>query len=373
MKSQPPRHRAEARSAPPVDAPLARDPDLTEQELRLLVDASPVGVWLSEPVRGVVYANRRLQEQLGVDANEVLGYALYELIHPDDQARFAQQIYDLWVDHRPLDDEVRMMRADGEERIMHARAGVVVDVDGVPVGVVGTAEDVTLQRRHDDVRRQLVERLVEMSDRERAKLSEDLHDGPAQDLTAARILLERLESRAETDELRRDVAAARALVERTADQLRIKMNELSPPGLRTEGLAEAIAASVAESAAGAGMDVEVVSELVSEPTRDVRDLAYLLVQEALGHARRHSHAGSVEVLLREVGTELEITVVDDGQGIAPEVLQSQVFDHVGLSNMRDRAVAAGGGCEVRARPGTGTEIEFRVPLDFVAEPRAPRR
>lgn len=341
--------------------PVGADADLTESRFRLLVDASPMGVWLSEPNAGVIYTNRRLQEQLGATLEQTLGFAIADFIHEADRDRLTEAVYRIWMEREPFDEEIRVVRPDGEVRTLRARGRVMVDEEGEAGGVVGTTEDVTEQRRNQKLRRQLVERLVEMADKERAKLSTDLHNGPAQDLAAGRILLERLEQRVADDELRRDLAAIRSLLDRTMRDLRLMMNELSPPELRTEGLAPAVRAAARELEARTEVRVDVIERLDREPSREVRDICYHLVQEALANIRRQGDATRVVVELLEADGGLQIAVTDDGRGIDPDALESQVFDEVGLSSMRDRAESVGGRCQIRPEPERGASVMFWIP------------
>ena len=76
--------------------------------------------------------------------------------------------------------------------------------------------------------------------------------------------------------------------------------------------------------------------------------------EALSNASRHAEATRVEVLLA-VGDEINLTVIDDGRGIAGRVAES------GLGNMRERAHKHGGKLAVDSTPGEGTTITWIVP------------
>ena len=85
--------------------------------------------------------------------------------------------------------------------------------------------------------------------------------------------------------------------------------------------------------------------------------------EALLNAFRHARARSVEVEVEYGARSLRLTVRDDGDGIAPEVLSSGRTGHWGLSGMRERARDFGAEFEVRSRAGEGTEVRLSVPGD----------
>ena len=92
-----------------------------------------------------------------------------------------------------------------------------------------------------------------------------------------------------------------------------------------------------------------------------------ILQEALTNARRHSGARSVEVRLRTEDGAVLAAVIDDGRGFDPASPRAGV----GLSTMRERVEALGGEIEVKSRPGEGTKVALRVPLE--GGTRAPRR
>ncbi|MBO2445421.1 histidine kinase, partial [Actinomadura nitritigenes] len=80
------------------------------------------------------------------------------------------------------------------------------------------------------------------------------------------------------------------------------------------------------------------------------------VREALSNVARHARAGEAAVAI-DVGDELMLRVEDDGVGIPEGGRRS------GLRNMTERAEACGGSCTTRGRPGGGTILAWRVPLN----------
>jgi signal transduction histidine kinase len=86
---------------------------------------------------------------------------------------------------------------------------------------------------------------------------------------------------------------------------------------------------------------------------------FLAFKEALNNVVRHS--GATEVNLKmEVGKgELIIFVVDNGRGFD---CAHNGWTGEGLRSMRHRLEQLGGSFEIDSRPGSGTQVELRLPV-----------
>jgi two-component system, NarL family, sensor histidine kinase UhpB len=91
---------------------------------------------------------------------------------------------------------------------------------------------------------------------------------------------------------------------------------------------------------------------------DSTDLTiYRCVQESLTNAARHAQARRVTVALVDTATQLELTIRDDGRGIAPDA--SPGF---GLRGMQERVEGLGGRYHLQSGPDGGTSIGIGLPL-----------
>src|SRR5204863_8556592 len=74
-------------------------------------------------------------------------------VHADDRARVSRVIDNAVAERRPWSLDYRIVRPDGELRMIHARGEVVCDEQGRPAVVQGTAQDVRESRRVEDALR----------------------------------------------------------------------------------------------------------------------------------------------------------------------------------------------------------------------------
>ena len=94
----------------------------------------------------------------------------------------------------------------------------------------------------------------------------------------------------------------------------------------------------------------------------VRDELYRIAAEGLRNAIRHANAKRIEVEIRYDVDELKLRIRDDGKGIDTGVLDKEhTPGHWGLGGMRERAKVIGASFEIWSKPGSGTEIELKIP------------
>ncbi|MEO5654080.1 MAG: GAF domain-containing protein [Marmoricola sp.] len=88
----------------------------------------------------------------------------------------------------------------------------------------------------------------------------------------------------------------------------------------------------------------------------VREQLLPVLREALSNLARHARASYAEVVVHVTATELRLSVLDDGVGLAADRTES------GLRNARRRATTLGGSLELEDRATRGTSFTWRVPL-----------
>jgi signal transduction histidine kinase len=198
---------------------------------------------------------------------------------------------------------------------------------------------------------------------DRARIARDLHDTVIQRLFATGLGLQGAAAL-----IRHDPEAAAARVETAVDDLDVTVKEIRSAIFALEveragapALRSRVLDLVAELAPALGTEPTVVFDgPVDAATPD--DLAadvLATVREALSNVARHASAGRVDVRLTAAGGELVLCVADDGVGPPP----AGAPRGRGLANLRARADRRGGSLDLRPGDGSGTVLEWRVPLD----------
>ncbi len=213
--------------------------------------------------------------------------------------------------------------------------------------------------------------ILDAQEAERARLAQEIHDGPAQALANAIFqvdILQRLLERdpaAVPDELR----GLRDLLRHELADLRGFINQLRPPLLEELGLDRALSESVAQLAGAGGLAVEMDLRASDELLSEARQTVVLRVaQEGLRNVRKHADARRVRLATRVEAGEGEqpdrwiLEVSDDGRGFDPSSRLGDGGQHFGLRFMRERADMIGAQLQIEAAAGSGSMVRLTITL-----------
>ncbi|MGK5557761.1 GAF domain-containing protein [Actinomadura kijaniata] len=204
-------------------------------------------------------------------------------------------------------------------------------------------------------RRRDTERLALLEDRDR--IAKDLHDTVIQRLFATAMTLMSTIKLAPRPDVATRIQRAVDDLDDTIRQIRSTIFALqAAPG--EENLRSRLYSIVDTAAGHLGFAPSVrLDGLLDTVVPDqVGDHLLAVVNEALSNVARHARASEAVVSV-EVDDDLVLRVEDDGVGVPEGGRRS------GLRNMEQRAVNLGGSFTVEPRPGGGTLLLWRVPVD----------
>jgi PAS domain S-box-containing protein len=122
----------------------------SEKELRDVIDTIPAIVWSTLPDGSNTYINRHTVEYQGLSAEQIAGSGWQSFIHPDDLERHAGKWLETIATGKPLENEVRLRRSDGEYR-WHLDRGVPLrDEQGRIVKWYGVTTDIEDRKRAEE-------------------------------------------------------------------------------------------------------------------------------------------------------------------------------------------------------------------------------
>jgi PAS domain S-box-containing protein len=220
------------------------------------------------------------------------------------------------------------------------------------------AAEIADRTQAETSRARLLRRLVVAQEDERRRLAQDLHDRLGQRLTALRLILEALDR--DTGTQPAGTAAALEMLARIDQDVDFIAWELRPAALDELGLARVLDTYVKEWSRHAGVPALFHARPgnLERFAPEVETTIYRIAQEALTNVAKHARARSANVLLERRGENLALVVEDDGVGFQPTARGETM---IGLTSMRERALAVGGTVEFEPTPGGGTTVLARIP------------
>lgn len=226
------------------------------------------------------------------------------------------------------------------------------------------AANQALQDR-EQVRQQLLRKVITAQEDERKRLARELHDETLQTITALSVRLDTALAAAPDGEGRAQLEQARALTALSLDELRRLMHDLRPSALDDLGLVAALRWYADRQLAARGLVVrfEVEADDLRLPY-ELETALFRAAQEAMNNVARHAGAEMVLIQVVAEGGRVRIDIEDDGRGFDRQsvVPRPDNLRGLGLLGMRERVELFDGRIEIDSAPGQGTHVFIDVPV-----------
>jgi signal transduction histidine kinase/ligand-binding sensor domain-containing protein len=197
---------------------------------------------------------------------------------------------------------------------------------------------------------------------ERTRVAREIHDTFLQTVQGSKLVADHaLKDPADNARMVRAMEQLTAWLGQATEEGRAALNSLRASTKEKNDLAEAFRRALDEcgKANRAGISFSVTGDS-GEMHPVVRDEIYRIGYEAIRNSCAHSGGDSLEVTLN-YGHDLTLSIIDDGAGIDPEVVEQGKEGHFGLRGMRERAERIGSKFTLVSSRSSGTVITLVVP------------
>ncbi|WP_457296801.1 sensor histidine kinase [Pseudomonas chlororaphis] len=207
---------------------------------------------------------------------------------------------------------------------------------------------------------ELADRLLEVQENERHRLSRELHDDIGQLLTAAKLQSEWLKRRLPED-LQQHCTTLQSTLEETLAKVRDVSAILNPRQLASLGLEASLRAHLLKTLENTSVhwSLECKQRLAGIP-EEMAVAAFRITQEAVTNMLRHAQADNLLVRLQRLPEGLSLFISDDGCGFSPAANPGAQGQR-GMAGMSERIAQLGGTLKVSSQPDQGTQIEALFP------------
>ena len=216
--------------------------------------------------------------------------------------------------------------------------------------------------------RTLSSNLIATQDDERRRIARELHDSLGQELSAAKMMTDKIVMLNRSSESKNEAVEISNLIDHAIQQVRSISYLLHPPLLDEIGLQSALQFYLEGFTKRSGIEIQLETQPTNFPrlAPEMETAIFRIVQEAVTNVFRHSGAREAWVTLMKDDSQVVGTVRDNGKGITEGVVEGRPDRiGVGIGGMRQRVKEFGGDLRIgNANPGTFVEVT--VPIEPLA-------
>ncbi len=333
----------------------------SEERYRSVMEAAPDPIIVYDMEGHVLYFNPAFTRVFGYTLEESLEKKMDHFV-PEEQWKQAMEgIQEILKGQVLPRTETTRKARDGRLIDVTLRGSVYRDRNGHPLGTVITHRDISQVK-------QLEKTIMEISEKERQKIGNDLHDDLCPHLIGVEGLSKVLKTRVEktAPNAAQSVENITRLIQEAIRKTRLLARGLCPVYFK-----HGLLSSFQELAANTKTVHQVTCSLLYHekipPGNDmVNTNLYHIAQEAVQNAIRHGGADHITIEMTSRKTWFSLRITDNGTGFDP----SRDFRGMGLRIMNYRAKLMGASLDIESSD-TGTRVTLKLPVSALHPPDGP--
>lgn len=388
---------------------LVQQLTIGRDRMEVVLRAANVGLWFCPLPFDKLIWDERVKAHFHLEPDTAVDIELfYERLHPDDRQRTREAIERSVSRREHYDIDYRTVSADGQQtKWIRAIGRAYFDPDGKPFQFDGITVDVTDRKRAEAEKELLLsseraarseaERASRMKDEFLATLSHELRTPLNAILGWSQILNRQSNSPEATANglqvIERNARAQAQIIDDLLDMSRIISGRvrLDVQRVNVAPIVEAAIDAQRPAADAKGIRMQSVLDPLAGPVSGDPGRLQQIFWNLIGNAVKFTpKGGRVQIVLERVNSHLEISVIDNGEGIRPEFLPN-VFDRfrqadptttrkhgglgLGLAIVKQLVELHGGTVKVKSA-GEGKGATFTISLPVIVlhtEPESSRR
>jgi PAS domain S-box-containing protein len=313
----------------------------------------------------ILEASPSIEELSLYKREEIIGKSLSEIyVDLKNREKFLKE---LLKNGKVTGYEILLKDKDGSEVYCSITAKLVSDKHGNPVKIIGSMHNINEQKRAKEQIHALTNELIKSQENERQRISRDLHDNVAQELSAVKIGCETLFDNQPnvTPETRQKMSEMSIMLQEVIKAVRDLSYYLRPSVLDEMGLVQASFQYCQDFSEDNGITVDFHSAGIQDLKLnfDTEINLYRLIQEGLANIKKHADADHVIIRLVAAFPNIILRIEDNGKGFEVQKRLSTLSEEkrMGIRSMEQRAKLLQGEMEIQSRLMQGTKISIKLP------------
>jgi PAS domain S-box-containing protein len=304
-------------------------------------------------------ANQAAIQFFSLEVKSLVGRPLMDFVLPDDERAFVSQIGQILSVDAVTHWELRLVNAMG--KVCHSLVNVKVHSVS-PTRVFWLIRDISDRKQMEEELRSFPSKLIAAQEEERKRVAGDLHDSIGQTLVAVKFWLElvlHLTGSGESEKALTHLENFIPTLQRLIDETRSIYMGLRPTILDNLGLLATLDWLHREfQRLYPRYHIELEISIVEEEIPEIlKIIIFRIVQEALNNVVKHSGAEWVDIFLAKKDGQIQLRILDDGNGFDMCSALQNGTTNLGLTSMRERAEITGGEFSIKSVLKEGTTID----------------
>ncbi|HEX8019215.1 sensor histidine kinase [Mucilaginibacter sp.] len=204
--------------------------------------------------------------------------------------------------------------------------------------------------------------IIAAEESERQRIAQDLHDSVSQIISAAKINLSVIGSELPfiNEEQKTRFEKVINLVDYGFKEVRTISHNMMPWALHKTGLAQVIKQFI-ENIGNHNIAINFFSRGFDSPFDNTTEIIlYRVLQESVNNVMKHADADRLDISLIRSDESISLTIEDNGKGF--DTTNPDVFNGMGLNNLRSRINFLKGKVEFDSQANRGTLVSIYIPL-----------
>ncbi len=348
----------------------------SEERYRQLVKHAPAAIFEFDFERQrLVALNDILYEELGYTKGEIEALDPINFLAEESRKLYSERLRKMLAGEEVPDTVEYKLRGKGGTELWALVNTRLFSEKGKPGRAMVVAHNITALKKAEEALRESENRLRSLSsqlmkaqEKERMRLSKELHDELGQALALLKHRIRSIQSNLPKGQssLHEECEETNRYLDEIIQNVRRLSRDLSPSILEDLGLTSALQ-WLKESfdklySLVTSFDIDNIDHLLS---KEAQTNFYRIAQEALTNIGKHAEARHVSFAVKENEGCVSLIIEDDGKGFDVNKVRAihSPVKGLGLDAMEERAHMLGASLHIKSQVGEGTRITLTIPID----------
>ncbi len=327
----------------------------------LLSKATSDTIWDWDILKDIIFYNQGISKVFGYKSNQVQNKEAWweKNIYPEDKERVLDKLKNAFLKKKQtIQFEYRFRCANGSYKYVLDRAFVIYDESENPVRVIGSMQDVSLEK---DFEIRMEKAVIDAQEQEITQIGMELHDNVNQILAASLLYLGMAREKIKKEENASDIITkSEQYIQDAVTEIRRLSHQLSPASVKNISLVQVFESLIETVNVNEQLNIklEVVPMQRNQLPDELQINLYRILQEQLNNILKHAKASEVIINVTIENQRLKMRIKDNGKGFNPKLHT----EGIGLENIKRRVKVFYGEFMLKAAPGKGCEMIVEIPL-----------